>query len=727
MSTVGENKNRLFTTLDTISDKKSSGMAFRPLSTVESTTEMIKNTALPSFVVDLGSGSIAVDRKQFHDFLERNSQFQHVLTLEPEVALQTIWKENLLKHSAWALLHRESTSMTTNIFSFIENHSDHIKDASTASSPDRINEKSGYEALSILKEKFDAIDPKKPVDQEMITFKRRLTKLWPDTSLSLGLQNPDILDRIVQDARSYIKEHAHTTCDASVTVEMRQHHSEISQLVSQVENTRGVGGYCLSPVPSDPSSVFFCKKTAAHEYTLSSIRITNPLAPHAKETLRDKLSKLYPEHDVNTIMLGHEIGWKGFIEQDPQEPTLFRQVHGIAGLKIYPDFETGVLIPDIAVERLAEGSHKKAKYEYRLLPDGTLVDAVRYGWADKRSVRAEELLAKEINTERAIRKELGPIPQILPLTITGSYIGKEQKIKRRAASPKCEGTLTLLKDKIKGDPHAFAASLTIFGDVISALAAMHEKGVVHNDVKPDNVLYLGGKGFFGDLALATKIGPAFKRPGSPLYQLLTNLDSFDPKSDIMSLGIAMLETYYPDVFEQFISLQLARHTDIKNGLLGVSDERAKIHAEVEAAQAEEEAARAGEGAEAARARAKEARERAAMVGTEAAVAEAKAAQARAEAMEKQGATTREVEKAKDEADAAWAKVKYLSGVDTLREGLLTATDVAGGTDLGPLIAACMDPAPSRRPTASEAKEQLDAIMAARRQANTLPPTYTHPS
>lgn len=81
-----------------------------------------------------------------------------------------------------------------------------------------------------------------------------------------------------------------------------------------------------------------------------------------------------------------------------------------------------------------------------------------------------------------------------------------------------------LRARLAKGPIALDTAIDILRDVAKALAYAHERGVVHRDIKPDNILLSGRSAVVADFGIAKAIAAAQERPaGATLTQLGTAL------------------------------------------------------------------------------------------------------------------------------------------------------------------------------------------------------------
>jgi serine/threonine-protein kinase len=106
-----------------------------------------------------------------------------------------------------------------------------------------------------------------------------------------------------------------------------------------------------------------------------------------------------------------------------------------------------------------------------------------------------------------------------------------------------------LRDLIRGGALAPSEAVEIAAQVAEALAIAHERGVIHRDVKPGNVMILSdGRVKIMDFGIARLRDPAVKTAtgmllGSPRYMAPEQVSGnpFDHRADIFSLGVVLYE------------------------------------------------------------------------------------------------------------------------------------------------------------------------------------------
>lgn len=106
-----------------------------------------------------------------------------------------------------------------------------------------------------------------------------------------------------------------------------------------------------------------------------------------------------------------------------------------------------------------------------------------------------------------------------------------------------------LRDLIRGGSLAPSEAVEIAARVAEALAAAHERGVIHRDVKPGNIMVLSdGRVKIMDFGIARLRDPDVKTAtgmmlGSPRYMSPEQVsgEPFDHRADIFSLGVVLYE------------------------------------------------------------------------------------------------------------------------------------------------------------------------------------------
>ena len=114
-------------------------------------------------------------------------------------------------------------------------------------------------------------------------------------------------------------------------------------------------------------------------------------------------------------------------------------------------------------------------------------------------------LAAGVNAERFNREVLLSArlqhPHIVPVLTAGAIAGLPYYV-----MPFVKGDS--LRARIAAGPLSIAEATGILGDVAKALAFAHEEGVVHRDIKPDNILLSGGTAMVADFGIAKAVSAA---------------------------------------------------------------------------------------------------------------------------------------------------------------------------------------------------------------------------
>jgi eukaryotic-like serine/threonine-protein kinase len=139
-------------------------------------------------------------------------------------------------------------------------------------------------------------------------------------------------------------------------------------------------------------------------------------------------------------------------------------------------------------------------------------------------------------------------PNILPLIDSGTTASGAQYF----LMPLAEGET--LRARIERGPLPIVEAIRYTREVAEALAYAHAQGLVHRDVKPENIMLEGGHAVLVDFGLARWMDPNASRSrfqslvgrvvGTPAYmspEQLAPAGSIDGRADLFSLGIMLYE------------------------------------------------------------------------------------------------------------------------------------------------------------------------------------------
>jgi len=223
--------------------------------------------------------------------------------------------------------------------------------------------------------------------------------------------------------------------------------------------------------------------------------------------------------------------------------------------RAYPTSLPAAMSADPAVAQLANVLADRYRVERELGAGGMATVYLAHDLKHDRDVAIKVLkpvFARSIASERFLR-EIGITarlshPHVMPLLDSGASADGEVLY---YVMPLVPGES--LRDRLlRGDRPSIAESLRLASEITDALAYAHASGVVHRDVKPENVMLSGGHAIVVDFGIAKAVGDARGAEaittegmslGTPLYMAPEQAagELVDAHGDVYAVGVMLFE------------------------------------------------------------------------------------------------------------------------------------------------------------------------------------------
>lgn len=359
-----------------------------------------------------------------------------------------------------------------------------------------------------------------------------------------------------------------------------------------VQESQGENGFkAIGSVVIDSKTGAYLSATDSDQQPLSSL---SPILAESMDGLTRRLSTMLVIKErlvaegvnqgiAKQIAEKWAQGWAGCTvdnEDSPLEPpTQYRGADRIVGLKIGGPL--AARYGDYSITTLGSGVQKRAKKMARITADGQVEIVVRY---TKLGPQEIEKFTKDMKKEMQIRQKLLERGALLTGELSnehlydhilwiGDYVshkgrGGEVKIRYVGGYGSCtlgaclygeKGVLLPEKERKKRQKLALQVA---FG-ALKGLRQLHARGVVHKDVKPENVFIFGEDGKLADLGLSALVDRPASKSGTPGYLPPELSESGerpreDPSMDMYPYGTMLLEILEPTTLGRELKLMNGR-------------------------------------------------------------------------------------------------------------------------------------------------------------------------
>lgn len=285
--------------------------------------------------------------------------------------------------------------------------------------------------------------------------------------------------------------------------------------------------------------------------------------------LRSKLTDLLAQEEVvDAIVKSWPAEWRTWAQPvTVKGQEAYRQLHHLKGVKVHKDESSGQMVIDIALPEVARGRHRQGKSMARVMEDGRVFMFFRFKGPktpEEVASMADQFQAQERLKEAWVRSGGDPSNDPLsPYLIEGrmeqNHVGKTGEVVTRYVFEKADGSLYKLlfdenDDSFPQDvlERNRPLALHLCLDIAKALNHMHSRGLVHKDIQPKNILYIGQQGKITDFDTLSRSGAPFVRGGTVAYMPPECAQepppqTDDPSLDMFAYGVMLANVLDPNI------------------------------------------------------------------------------------------------------------------------------------------------------------------------------------